>query len=219
MIEEFNKVKQAGFRPTHLHAEVASLRYEVNRLQKYVKYLLMKQDLRLVDIEFSDAELMALYNMSEEVPGRVTLQKVRGWTEAVGCLTETEYNRLAALTGELYPWRRMFEFADSLIVKIKNKQGYRHNLELQQVAADLALVQQEIRKCALILLTSEGAPMPATKRFDILVTHEQCGEIDPEDLINNIKRPPQAKQSDVRKLKSLQRSGSLVSLVDLPSGT
>ena len=219
MLLEFNKIKQAGFRPSHLHAEVASLRYEVNRLQKYVKYLLMKQDLRLVDVDFNDQELLSLHAMSERVERPVKLQYIRNWVEAVGCLGESEYNRMAALLGEPYPWRRMFEFADTAIRQIKKKRGYKTNLELQQVATELALVQQEIRKCGLVLLTAEGAVIPATKRFDILMSHARSKEIDPNEIVENICRPPQASEADEKKLKNLRRSGSLVSLVDLPSGT
>jgi excisionase family DNA binding protein len=218
-VMEMKSEYDRGFSSENLRTEVAALRYELIRVKSHLNFLLIKNQLRPINFTFSDADLMSLYAVSEEPPQRVpNLKHVRDWMEAILCLTETEYSRIEALTGDVYPWRRFFSYAEKMLEKIRKKRNFSTNLELQQAAQNMALTQQEIRNCGLVLLTAEPTKMPAVKRFDILSnTYEDSGEIDPEEIIKDMKDDGRPTKKHLKLLKNLQ-GGSKEYLKGLPSG-
>jgi len=202
-VESLAKVRKEGFKPISLMAQVASLQYTVNRLEAQMRFLLHRNDLLAADVEFSDQELEALYSASRDVPSNITVTQLRQWLDPVIYLQESEYHRLAALTGDAHPWKRMFDYCEKASALVKKKRSYKKNLDLQQIALDLALTQQHIRKCALILIETESYSVSASSRFDVL-TSKRSKEIDPMEIIRNIKTSPQATGKDLDELRRLQ---------------
>lgn len=216
-VEALAKVRKQGFKPVDLQAQVAGLEYRMGKLEGIVKFLLHKQDLQVVDTDFQDFELLALYTMSEKVPDKISPQHVNKWIDPILCLREVEYSRISALTNDVHPWRRMFDYAEELMVKVKKKRNYKTSLEWQQAALDISLTQQSIRQCGIMMLETEPNKMPASKRFDILVSQQSDKAIDPMEIVKNMRQSPQASEADQRLLRRLQ-SGSSASLVGLPGG-
>jgi excisionase family DNA binding protein len=201
-VEELKRDRDQGFSTDNLRGEVATLKYRLNKMERLMRFIMFKLELQNIPVEFSEKDLLFAYDMAKNTPAGDTAKAYK-WMEIALTLSENEYSRLSALTGDPYPWRPFFNYADQLIAKIKNKRGYRSNPELQQLAQDIGLCQQEIRKCGLVMLTTEPAKMHATKRFDILVT-EESGEIDPHEMVAELKDPRKMSEKDLKKANSLQ---------------
>lgn len=206
-VEELRRDRDQGFSTDNLRGEVATLKYRINKIERLVRFLMFRLELKNIPVEFSEKDLLFAYNMTQDSPPSDT-SKAYKWMEIALTLSENEYSRLAALTGDPYPWRPFFSYANQLIAKIKNKRGYRGDPELQQLAQDLGLCQQEIRKCGLVMLTTEPAKMHATKRFDLLVT-ESSREIDPHQMVADLKDPRKMNAKDLKTVSKMQKKKSV----------
>ena len=204
-VERFRRELDQGFTVKDMKGEVAGLKYEVERLKRLVDFLMLKLGLRDGRWYLSDSDLMSVYEMCSEVPRQVSRKHAGEWLEVILYLTEVEFERLTALTGDPYPWRRAFTYTEGLVMKLHNKKNYRSNIELQALTQNLVMAQQEIRKCALLLLTTTPDRMPATDRFDILLTGRKTEEADPDEMLKRLKAPNLATDSDRKKLNRLLR--------------
>lgn len=202
-VERFRIDRDNGYTVKDIRGEIATLRYEVDRLNRLVDLLMLKMGLQDGHWHMSDSDLMSVYAMSEKVPGRVSLKHAKEWLEILLYFTESEFERLMALTGDPHPWRRFFSYTEELIQKLHNKKNYRANIELQAVTQNLVIAQQETRKCAILLLKTRPTRMSAEDRFDFLVTGRKTQELDPEEMLKNMKMPSVPSEQDQKKVTRL----------------
>ena len=202
-VEQLERERNQGYTASDLKGEVLTLRHEVARLKRLMDFLLMKLGLRSEKLYMSDADLINIYKMCNDVPRQVSYKYGKEWLEVVLYLTEVEFERMIALTGDPFPWRRIFEYTEALLHKIHNKKNFKTNVELQTLAQHLAMAQQEVRNSAILILSTKSAKMPATERFDILMSKRRNEEADPEDILKRMKLPGKATEADQEKLTHL----------------
>ena len=184
VVLDVKKDRERGYKTRDMKAELTRQRYEMESLKRQVRMLMLRQGLQ-IQPPLSDQDLMALYVRAEQLPAHVDLDNARDWLESALRVTETDFTKLAALTGDPDPWARFFRYGEDLLVKLQGRHDYPKKPEVIQLVLELMSLQQDIRKSAIVWIETRPERVSSTEKFDARTSTDN-GPVDPDALADEM---------------------------------